>query len=145
LDINQWIQIDPNYRQQIELKKRLLKSSHRKDLFMYKDEAYAGAMETLKMLIEYLPNQYPNMFQTNHSKTKIINLITKQIFNLTESDHLHPLEIASLLIQEDLVIMQLNSNLETYHANVIQYDFNYSYKNKFYIGIICLFSIWMVT
>jgi predicted nucleic acid-binding OB-fold protein len=125
LDINEWIQIDPNYRQQIELKKILLKSSRRKDLFIYKDEAYAGAMEILKMLIEYLPNQYPNMFQTNHSKTKIINLITKQIFNLTESDHLHPLEIASFLVQEDLVIMQQNPNLETYHANVIQYNFNY--------------------
>jgi len=127
LDTNEWIQIDPNYRQQIQLKQQLLNSCYRSDLFQYTDEAYAGAMETLKMLIEYLPNQYPNMFQRNHSKTKIINLITKQTFNLTESDHLHPLEIASLLVQEDLVIMQRNSNQDTYHANVIQYYFNYLY------------------
>lgn len=72
------------------------------------------------MLIEYLPHQYPNMFQSNHSKTKIINLITNQTFNLTESNHLHPLEIASFLIQEDLVIMQRDTNSEVYHANVIQ-------------------------
>lgn len=87
-------------------------------------------METLKMLIEYLPNQYPNMFQTNHSKTEITNLITKQTFNLTESDHLHPLEISALLVQEDLVIMQQNSTEEIYHANVIQYYLIYSYKKN---------------
>ncbi len=127
MDIHEWIQIDPNYREEIRLKQDLLNGTQRNDLFICKEEAYAGAMETLQMLIEYLPYQYPHMFQRNHSKTKIINLITKQTFNLTESDHLHPLEIASLLVQEDLVIMQRNSNQDTYHANVIQYYFNYLY------------------
>ncbi len=123
MNIDEWIQIDPNYREQIKLKQTLLNSSRRSDLFLYKDEAYEGSMEALKMLIEYLPNQYPNMFHTNHSKTKIINLITNQTFNLTESDHSHPLEIAAYLVQEDLVIMQRNSNEQTYHANVTQYYF----------------------
>jgi hypothetical protein len=118
LDVNEWIQIDPNYRHEIQLKQDLLSSSRRNDLFIYKDDAYAGAMETLEMLIEYLPYHYPNMFQRNHSKTKIMNLITGETFDLTEVDHMHPLEIAAHLIQEDLVILQRNPNEETYHANV---------------------------
>jgi hypothetical protein len=80
------------------------------------------------MLIEYLPNQYPNMFQTNHSKTEIRNLITNQTYNLTQSDHLHPFEIAALLVQEDLVLMQRNPKEETYYANVIQYYCTHSCK-----------------
>lgn len=121
LDINEWIQIDPNYRQQIQLKEKLLNSSRRDDLFMCKDSAYDASMEVLKMLIEHLPYQYPNMFQRNHSKTKIINLITQQTFDLTTADHLHPLEIAALLVQEDLVIMQPDPKNETYYTNVMEY------------------------
>jgi hypothetical protein len=126
LDTNEWIKIDSNYREQIKLKGKLLNSSRRNDLFICKKEAYAGAMETLEMLIEYLPHQYPNMFQGNHSKTQITNLITKQTFDLTQSDHKHPLEIASLLVQEDLVIMQRHPDEEIYHANVIEYSVNHS-------------------
>lgn len=126
LDPKEWIQIDPNYRKQLALKQKLLETSRRDDLFITKHETYSASMEVLKMLIDYLPNQYPNMFQTNHSKTKIHNLITKQTFNLTESNHLHPLEISALLVQEDLVIMQRPNNQEIYHANVIQYYFNHS-------------------
>lgn len=120
LDPHEWIQIDPHYRQQIQLKEKIFHGNRREDFFLCKDEAYEGAMEILKMLIDYLPDQYPNMFEKNHSKSKIINLITNEIFDLTQSDHFHPLEIAALLVQEDLVIMQRHPTEDTYHANVIR-------------------------
>ena len=116
--IHQWIEIDPTYRTQIQLKQDLFHSSRRDDLLIYNDQAYAGSMETLEMLSDHLPFQFPNMFQRNSSKTKIHNLITGQTFDLTTLNQMHPLEIASLLVQEDLVIMQLDPNQETYHANV---------------------------
>ncbi|CAF3412581.1 unnamed protein product [Rotaria socialis] len=133
LSTHEWIQIDPNYRQQLQLKQRLLNSPRRNDLFVYKDEAYAASMETLKMLIAYLPFKYPNMFQRNNSKTKIMNLITKQTFNLIESAHLHPLEIAAFLVQEDLVIMQRDPTGEIYHANALAVCFPSGWlpKSKF--------------
>lgn len=80
-------------------------------------------MELLKMFIEHLPYQYPNMFQRNHSRTKIMNLITGDKFDLTDTNLMHPLEIASLLVQEDLVIMQRHPTEDIYHANVIRYFF----------------------
>jgi hypothetical protein len=146
LDTKEWIQIDRNYRHQVKLKQNLFNNNHRNDLFICKNEAYADAMKVLNMLIEYLPYQYPNMFQRNHSKTKIMNLITGQTFNLTESDHKHPLEIAALLVQEDLVIMQRPPNEEKYYANVITAYISFViYKINSSIGISSLFSIWMVT
>ncbi|CAF1909314.1 unnamed protein product [Rotaria magnacalcarata] len=135
LPTHEWIQIDPNYRQQIQLKQRLLNSPRRNDLFVYKDEAYAASMETLKMLIAYLPFKYPNMFQRNNSKTKIMNLITKQTFNLIESDHLHPLEIAAYLVQEDLVIMQRDPTEEIYHANALAVCFPSGWLPKSKFGL----------
>lgn len=118
MDLHQWIQIDRNYRREIQLKEEILNGPHRGDFFLCKNETYAAAMEVLTMLIDYLPHQYPNMFENTHSKSKITNLITNRTFDLTRSDHLHPLEIAALLVQEDLVIMQRNSTDDTYHANV---------------------------
>lgn len=118
LDLHDWIQIDPNYREEIRLKETLFNSERRADVFLCKDEAYAGAMETLELLIEHLPSQFPNMFERNHSRTKITNRITGRTFDLTAAEHKHPLEIASLLVQEDLVIMQREPGEETYRANV---------------------------
>ncbi|CAF2368573.1 unnamed protein product [Rotaria sp. Silwood2] len=135
LDIHEWIQIDSNYRQYIHLKQELLNSTRRNDLFIYKDETYDASIEVLKMLIEYLPYHYPNMFQRNHSKTKIINLITQQTFDLTDSDHIHPLEIAALLIQEDLVIMQRHPNKEIYHANALAVCFPSGWLPKSKFGL----------
>ena len=143
MNTHEWIQIDPNYREELALKEKLLNSHRRYDIFICKDEAYGGAMETLQMLIEHLPNQYPNMFQRNHSRTKITNLITGQTFSLTEPDHKHPLEIASLLVQEDLVIMQRPANEDTYYANVRKSFFLMLLGNQNVSGISCLFPIGM--
>ncbi|CAF1489481.1 unnamed protein product [Adineta ricciae] len=135
LNTHEWIQIDRNYREELVLKENLLNSNRRCDIFICKDEAYGGAMETLQMLIEHLPNQYPNMFQRNHSRTKITNLITGQTFSLTEPDHKHPLEIASLLVQEDLVIMQRPANEETYYANALAVCFPSGWLPKSKFGL----------
>ncbi|UJR16215.1 hypothetical protein I4U23_003125 [Adineta vaga] len=135
LNILEWIQIDRNYREELILKQKLLNSNRRSDIFICKDEAYAGAMETLQMLIEHLPYQYPNMFQRNHSKTQITNLITGKLFDLTEANHKHPLEIASLLVQEDLVIMQRAANEETYYANALAVCFPSGWLPKSKCGL----------
>ena len=120
MDLHQWIEIDPSYREQLQLKEELLHSPRREELFIVNDEAYAPSRETLEMLIDHLPSQFPNMFKRNASRTTISNLITGQTFDLNAKDDRHPLEIAALLVQEDLVVMQLDEAGESYHANVRQ-------------------------
>ena len=148
LTLHQWIEIDPQYRVQIDEKKSLLKSSRRNDLLIYNDDAYAGSLETLEMLIDYLPSQFPQMFERNSLKTKIFNRITEETFDLSALNEIHPLEIASRLVQEDLIIMQLNPNEQTYHANVRHRHehFRSLLRNRFvFLGVVRLFSIGLVT
>lgn len=118
MELHEWIEIDPSYREQLQLKQALFQGPHRDDVFIVKDDAYAACVETLQMLIDHLPSQYPNMFQSNASRTTITNRITGQTFEIAAMDQRHPLEIAALLVQEDLVVMELDVAGEAYHANV---------------------------
>lgn len=145
MDIHKWIEIDPFYRQQIDLKEKLLQSNRRNDLLIYSEKAYDGAMEVLEMLIDHLPDQYPFMFQRNTTKTSIINSITDKQFSITNMKEMHPLEIAALLVQEDLVIMQLNPDTQTYHANVRITIWYFSSISVYFLGVSGLFSIWLDT
>ena len=118
MELHQWIEIDPFYREQLQLKQELLQGPRREDVFIVKDDAYAACLETLQMLIDHLPSQYPHMFQSNAARTTITNRITGQTFDITAMEQRHPLEIAALLVQEDLVVMELDPAEEAYHANV---------------------------
>ena len=48
---------------------------------------------------------------------------------------MHPLEIASFLIQEDFVIMEEDSNERIYHANVNEQSNTNSYGKSKFISI----------
>ena len=147
MNLHEWIEIDRNYRREIQLKEQILNGPHRDDFFLCKDETYDAAMEVLTMFIDYLPHQYPNMFENSHSKSTITNLITRKTFDLTRSNHMHPLEIAARLVQEDLVIMQQHPTEETYHANVRETTDRSSW-NSFdlsSVGFSRVFPIGMVT
>ena len=88
MDLDTWIEIDEHFESEIDQKKQLLKDKH--DLvFAALPEGLAGSVETLEMLSEYLPKHFPERF------TAPIHV----------DPNLHPLEAASLLVQEDLVIM----------------------------------------
>ena len=88
MDLDKWIEIDEHFQSEIDQKKDLLENKH--DLvFAGLPEGLAGSIETLEMLIEYLPRHFPDRFK---APVKV-------------DPNLHPLEAASLLVQEDLVIM----------------------------------------
>ncbi|CAF1659843.1 unnamed protein product, partial [Didymodactylos carnosus] len=112
---DEWIEIDCHYRQHMSLKRDLF-NERKNDVLMYKSMTEKGSKEVLDMLIDYLPQRFPNMFRK--TKTGIDNLITGESFNLTEKLSIHPLEIGSRLVQEDLVLMQYEPIDEMYHANV---------------------------
>ena len=148
LDMHEWIEIDRYYRPQIQLKAELLASSRRQEIFVCKDEAFAGAKEALEMLFDFLPQQFPNMFQGNPSRTKITNLITGRTFDLSDMHQTHPLEIAANLVQEDLVIMQRDAEQETYQANVMNAVLhrNEPFLSEYsHLGVGSLFSFGLVT
>ena len=88
MDPDTWIEIDQHYETELAEKRRLL--AHRKaDVFAVLPEGLSGSQEVLDELVAYLPRRFPERF-TAH-------------VGIDES--LHPLEAASLLVQEDLAVM----------------------------------------
>lgn len=88
MDLDTWIEIDEHFESEINQKKQLLTEKH--DLvFAALPEGLAGSIETLEMLSDYLPKHFPERFKES----------------ISVDPNLHPLEAASLLVQEDLVIM----------------------------------------
>lgn len=88
LNVDQWIEIDEHYDSEIAQKHELLSTQHGQ-VFGSLDRGLAGSIEVAEMLAEFLPRRFPQKFSAP------IQLDSSR----------HPLEAASLLVQEDLVIM----------------------------------------
>lgn len=88
MDSDKWIEIDANFETEIAEKRHLLESK-RKQVFAALPSGTNGSRELLAKLVEYLPTQFPDRFP------EAVEI----------DDSLHPLESASLLVQEDLAIM----------------------------------------
>lgn len=88
MDLDKWIEIDANFESEIAEKRHLL-GSKRKQVFAALPAGTGGSREALAKLVEYLPTQFPDRFP------EAVEI----------DDSLHPLESASLLVQEDLAIM----------------------------------------
>ena len=86
LDIKQWLEIDETYLEDIELKKSLYQQ-HPHQVFSSTPAGLAGSIETLELIREHLDQMFPE-------------LETKTVY-----PDLHPLQGASLLVQEDLCVM----------------------------------------
>lgn len=91
MDPDTWIEIDEHYESELAEKRHLLEH-RRADVLAVLPEGLRGSQEVLEKLVAYLPLHFPERF-------------TAEI-EIDES--LHPLEAASLLVQEDLAVMSPN-------------------------------------
>jgi hypothetical protein len=85
MDLDKWIEIDEDFDKEIAEKRHLLESK-RNQVFAALPAGTSGSREVLAKLIEYLPTQFPDRFPDA----------------MEIDDSIHPLESASLLVQEDL-------------------------------------------
>ena len=83
-----WIEIDDHYSDEIAKKRGLLRDQPAQ-VFAALDRGHAGSQEVLEKLSEFLPIRFPNQFPDG----------------VSVDESVHPLIAASLLVQEDLVIM----------------------------------------
>ena len=88
MDLDKWIEIDDHFDTELALKRDLL-STRRTDVFAVLPEGLDAAEEVLDKLVAYLPEQFPDRFPGP----------------IAVDNSLHPLESASLLVQEDLAVM----------------------------------------
>ncbi|KAK9462149.1 uncharacterized protein V1516DRAFT_673890 [Lipomyces oligophaga] len=97
-----WIELDNEFLDYHERKKQRL--TERDDLVATDPTAYDSACELLEEFRDWLPNRYPSVFK--RTAIGIDNIITGESFNTTERPlKRDPMEIAALLVQDDLAIM----------------------------------------
>lgn len=66
-------------------------------------EAYAGAVELLEELADYLPQRYPTLY--TRTRDSITNLWNDETISLRQPLEKDPITLCALLIQDDLAIM----------------------------------------
>lgn len=93
LDLDKWIEINSDYEADVAQKRDLLSRKH-DEVFVSLPLGDGGSLEVLELLSEHLPRIFPERWPDSVS-----------------IDHsLHPLESASLLVQEDLCLMSQVGN-----------------------------------
>lgn len=88
LDLTKWIEINSEYDVDLAQKRNLLSGKH-DEVFVSLPLGDGGSREVLELLGEHLPRIFPERWAGK----------------VTVDKNLHPLEAASLLVQEDLCVM----------------------------------------
>ncbi|ETX06012.1 heme-dependent oxidative N-demethylase family protein [Candidatus Entotheonella palauensis] len=103
LDPKDWIEPDEHFTADLAEKDRLL-AERCSEVFIVLPEAKPGSEEVLELLADYLPAQFPNLYERQGDQ--LSNQASGRTWNLACST-LHPLDLAGRLVQEDLCLMQL--------------------------------------
>ncbi len=111
LDLKDWIEPDAQCAAELKEKERLLTGRHA-EVFAALPEADPGSAETLALLVEHLPNRFPELYKRNGDR--LDNLATGQRWGIHDPP-LHPLDLAGRLVQEDLCLMQRQAHTQVYH------------------------------
>lgn len=110
LDLHDWIEPDARMAVELAEKERLLRERHG-DVFIALPEAAGSAAEVLELLVSYLPDRFPTLYR--RVGDQIENRVTRQQWQVTLHG-LHPLDLAGRLVQEDLCLMQLDTDTDQY-------------------------------
>lgn len=100
LEIEDWIQIGPDYLHEIDAKRDLLERVPG-TVLCHLDGIEDEAREVLDDLVAHLCRMWPDSFSTDG--TAVTNHRTGEVFALDGSHH--PLDIAGRLVQEDLALL----------------------------------------
>jgi hypothetical protein len=110
LDLHDWIAPDARMAAELAAKEQLLRERHG-DVFIALPEAADSAAEVLELLVSYLPQRFPTLYR--RVGDQIENRVTRQQWHVTQHG-LHPLDLAGRLVQEDLCLMQLETDTDQY-------------------------------
>jgi len=113
MDPDKWIEIDEHYEAELAEKRHLL-ANRRAEVFGVLPAGLHGSGEVLENLVEYLPAHFPDRFA--------------MAIDVDES--LHPLEAASLLVQEDLAVMSPQDGLWVLTAAAVCFPSRWDLASK---------------
>lgn len=96
-----WLEIDKLFSQEISQKKELYKTK-REQVLITPPDSIDIQKEVLDTLIDHLKNFHSDLYEINKDCIEVRN--NREIFEF--KNFKNPLELASLLVQEDLIIMK---------------------------------------
>ena len=96
-----WLELDDLFAKEIELKKKLYKEK-RNQVLMTPPDSISLQQEVLELVLDHLKTFHGNTY--NLDKKKIENIKSRDVFHF--KDFANPIELASLLVQEDLIVMK---------------------------------------
>jgi dimethylamine monooxygenase subunit A len=122
----EWLEFDEHYAEEMALKRALLRE-RRDDVAILTEDSEAACRETLELLADYLPEHYPGWF--SRMDRRLRNHLTDEVWDL-DALPCSALEAASLLVQEDLCIVELPSGVPTLTAGVVCFPTRWYLRDK---------------
>ena len=127
LDPAEWIEPDDRLTQQLDLKRRLYETDFN-TVFAAEPETIKAQAEVLAMLAAHLPSRFPDIYRRTANAIEIV--AGKQSVAL-DSWPQTPLVAASLLVQEDLVLMRKGTDGWRLAAAALCFPSSWSLAEKF--------------
>ena len=106
LDLTNWIEIDDTFDFQLAEKRRIY-DEHADKVFVAEPGTEDAQAEVLALLTEHLPAWFPERYRKEGDRLKVVG---HPELDALETQDLPALYKASLLIQEDLIIMRRGEN-----------------------------------
>jgi hypothetical protein len=102
LDLRNWIEIDETFNFQL-VEKRRIYAEYPDKVFVAEPDTEDAQAEVLALLTEYLPARFPERYRKEGDRLIVVG---HSELDELEARDLPPLHKASLLVQEDLILMR---------------------------------------
>jgi hypothetical protein len=123
LDLANWIEVDEHLAFQLGEKRRIY-AAHGPNVFVEEPDTTAAQAEVLALLFDYLPARYPRHYRIDGERLAVIG--QPEI-----PGDLSPLHIASLVVQEDLILMRRSAEGWRLVAGALCFPSSWSLNEKF--------------
>tara|TARA_B100000579_G_scaffold312867_1_gene262426 strand:- start:383 stop:1264 length:882 start_codon:yes stop_codon:yes gene_type:complete len=130
IDDYSWLEIDNLFEEEISLKKRLYEEK-KDQVLITPVESISIQKEVLDIVLVHLNEFYSDSYRINKDSVEVLKSKTNYFFK----DFENPLELASLLVQEDLIIMQPKKDVFYLKSASLCAPTRWSLKEKFNLSL----------
>ncbi len=127
LDFADWIEVGSDFDVQMHEKRRL-QAAHPGQVFVAEDGTHDAQAEVLQLLMEHLPNRFPEIYRVSATGVEIAGQPT---LTAAEMEVMPPLQAAALLVQEDLILMRQGADGWRLAAGSLCFPSSWTLTEKF--------------
>lgn len=127
LDLTTWIEIDETFDFQLAEKRRIY-AAYARDVFVAEPGTEEAQAEVLALLTEHLPTRFPERYRQDGNRLIVAG---QPELDVLEAQELPPLQKASLLVQEDLILMRRGEESWRLAAGALCFPSSWRLTEKF--------------